>query len=42
MIENFGINDEAGAENMVWLLLRVGHSAEPVTSERLKLEDIVV
>lgn len=42
MIHNFNITDERDGENMVWLLLRMGQSGEPVRSERLPLEEILL
>jgi hypothetical protein len=42
MIKYLDLPDEAGGENMVWLLLRLGHSAAPPRSLRLPLEEIVL
>jgi hypothetical protein len=42
MIQYLDLPDEAGGENMVWLLLRLGRSAPPPRSKRLPLEEIVL
>jgi hypothetical protein len=42
MIEYLKLPDEAGGERMVWLLLRLGRSAEPPRSLRLPYEEIVL
>jgi hypothetical protein len=42
MIRYLDLAEEAGGENMVWLLLRLGHSAPPPLSRRLPLEEIVL
>ena len=42
MIRNFAINDEDGGKNMVWLLLRMGFSGEPIVSERLPIKEIMI
>jgi hypothetical protein len=40
MIRYLRLPDEAGGANMVWLLLRLGHSPAPPVSERLPFEEI--
>jgi hypothetical protein len=42
MIRYLRLPEEAGGSNMVWLLLRLGHSAPPPLSERLPLEEIIL
>lgn len=42
MIAYLNLPDEAGGENMVWLLLRLGRSAPPPLSRRLPFEDIML
>ena len=42
MLEYLGLPDESGGKNMIWLLLRMGSSAEPPKSERLPLEEILL
>jgi hypothetical protein len=42
MIEYLDVPDEAGGEQMVWLLLRMGRSSKPPVSKRLPLEEIVL
>lgn len=40
MIKYLDLSDEAGGENMVWLLLRLGHSEKPPQSLRLPIEEL--
>jgi hypothetical protein len=42
MIKYLNIGDEQRGSHMVWLLLRLGRSAEPPVSERLPLEDVLL
>ncbi len=42
MLRHLGLSDEAGGDNMVWLLLRMGYSKEPPRSERLPVEEILL
>jgi hypothetical protein len=42
MINKFNIKDERDGENMVWLLLRMGHSAPPPEAERLSFEELLL
>ena len=42
MIKYLNLRDEAGGENMVWLLLRLGRSPQPPLSKRLPLEEIML
>ena len=42
LLQHLGLPDESDGENMIWLLLRMGYSAEPPHSERLQLEDILI
>jgi hypothetical protein len=42
MIDYLKLPEEAGGEDMVWLLLRLGRSPEPPVSLRLPLEEIVL
>ena len=42
MIRMLGLSEEAGGENMVWLLLRLGRSKEPPLSHRLPLEEVIL
>jgi hypothetical protein len=42
MIRYFGMPDEKGGADMVWLLLRLGKSEAPPPSHRLPFEDIVL
>lgn len=42
MIRYLELPEEAGGEDMVWLLLRLGRSKAPPLSHRLPLEDIIL
>lgn len=42
MIKKFNIVDEDNGKNMVWLLLRMGHSSQPPKAERLPIEEIII
>lgn len=42
MIRYLDLSEEAGGEDMVWLLLRLGRSKEPPLSHRLPVEDIIL
>jgi hypothetical protein len=42
MVRYLDLPEEAGAEDMVWLLLRLGRSKEPPLSHRLPLEEITL
>ena len=42
MIRYLQLPEEAGGEDMVWLLLRLGRSKAPPLSHRLPLEDIIL
>jgi hypothetical protein len=42
MIRYLGLAEEAGGEDMVWLLLRLGRSPEPPLSHRLPLEEVIL
>lgn len=42
MIEYFGVKDEQGGHDTVWLLLRIGSSPKPPVSHRLPLEEIIL
>ena len=42
MIRYLDLPEEAGGEDMVWLLLRLGRSKEPPLSHRLPLEEIIL
>jgi hypothetical protein len=42
MIRHMHIADEGGGSNMVWLLLRLGHSGAPPRSVRLPAEEITL
>lgn len=42
MIEYFGMSDEQGGRDAVWLLLRLGNSPKPPLSHRLPLEEMIL
>jgi hypothetical protein len=42
MIRYLGLSEEAGGEDMVWLLLRLGRSKAPPLSHRLPLEEVIL
>jgi hypothetical protein len=42
MIRFFGMSDEQGGKDAVWLLLRLGSSLVPPISHRLPFEEIVL
>jgi hypothetical protein len=42
MVRYFDLPQEAGGEDMVWLLLRLGKSPQPPLSHRLPVEDILL